>query len=281
MRKQTTVKKHTPVVTALILFNFFICCTSMIVSADPISEIHLGSSSNQVVLGQQFTVTISISPTEAIGGWSLDFRFPPNLVKAINVTPGLNWTAFFSLGEIDNLTGTISEIQTWSTGPYPATNHTLCTIRLQAVQTGVCYLSIEQVHVTNSVFDTIPMSVTNTTVTVSKTSGGSGSLGSNGDPNGYLIDTDQDGIFDVFHDNETGNETEVEKQNDAYYLIDSNGDGIWDYLYDLKMKTMKKYDDTSSKTPQSNASSFILGGILSLILVLFVILLLLARKREK
>jgi hypothetical protein len=48
---------------------------------------------------------------------------------------------------------------------------------------------------------------------------------------GYLIDNDNDGIYDMFYSNETGNQTSIEKQENGTYLIDMNGDGTWDYLY--------------------------------------------------
>lgn len=49
---------------------------------------------------------------------------------------------------------------------------------------------------------------------------------------GYIIDTDSDGIYELFHSNSTGNETDIKTQNGGY-LIDSNEDGKWDYNFDL------------------------------------------------
>lgn len=49
---------------------------------------------------------------------------------------------------------------------------------------------------------------------------------------GYIIDTDSDGIYELFHCNSTGNETDIKTQNGGY-LIDSNEDGKWDYNFDL------------------------------------------------
>ena len=50
---------------------------------------------------------------------------------------------------------------------------------------------------------------------------------------GYLIDTDSDGIYDLFHCNATGNETGITKTQNGSYLIDSNEDGKWEYSFDL------------------------------------------------
>lgn len=280
MRQQNPLNSWTTGILTLILLTSFLLACSIPVPGEQVSEINLIPSSNQVIVGQQFTLTISINPTEAIGGWSLSLRFNQELIQATNVTPGINWTAFFNQGEINNLNGTIAEIQTWSTGPYPTTNHTLCTIRLQAIHAGVCHLSIEQMQVTNTSFETISVSSKNTTVTIVETSGEDGSEGSDEEPTGYLIDTNQDGIFDTFHNNETENDTTVQKHNNRY-LIDSDGDGIWDYLFDPQTKEMTQYHPTSEAGQQNNTPLFILGNILGLILIVSVMFLLLTRRKKK
>jgi len=55
---------------------------------------------------------------------------------------------------------------------------------------------------------------------------------------GYLLDTGNDGIYDIFHNNATGNETTVELQNNGNYLIDSDGDVLWDYEYNPETNTL-------------------------------------------
>ncbi|MBE3121345.1 MAG: hypothetical protein IMZ53_07755 [Thermoplasmata archaeon] len=279
MRQQNPLKSYTVgIFTLILLTSFFLSCSNT-VFGEEVSEINLIPSSNQILVGQEFTLTLSINPTEAIGGWSLSLRFNQALIQATNITPGIDWTAFFNQGEINNLNGTIAEIQTWSTGPYPTTTHTLCSIRFQAIYAGICHLSIEQVQVTNTSFQTIPVSSKNTTVTIVETSGGNDSQGSNEEPDGYLTDTDQDGIYDTFHNNETENDTTIQKHNNRY-LIDSDGDGIWDYLFDPQTKEMTQYHPTSEAEQQDSTPLFILGSILGVILIFFVIFLLLTRKKK-
>jgi len=94
---------------------------------------------------------------------------------------------------------------------------------------------------------------------------------------GYLIDKDGTGTYDTFHDNETNNETKVQKQNNETYLIDSNGDTNWDYVYDQETGTLTSYsggEEPSGETKPSNAVWYALtmGTILGVIL-LFVIYL--------
>ena len=48
---------------------------------------------------------------------------------------------------------------------------------------------------------------------------------------GYLIDTNADGIFDVFHSNSTSQETKVKITDNGDYLIDLDGDTSWDIIY--------------------------------------------------
>ena len=48
----------------------------------------------------------------------------------------------------------------------------------------------------------------------------------------YLVDTDNDGIYDTFYDPETNTKTSVEQNEEGKYLIDSDGDGVVDYAYD-------------------------------------------------
>jgi hypothetical protein len=87
---------------------------------------------------------------------------------------------------------------------------------------------------------------------------------------GYLIDENSDGIFDRFYNYATGNETNIQKQDDGTYLIDSDGDGNWDYIYDIETDTLTKYEQ--------NYTSLCILGLLALLLLL---LLLILTKRDK
>jgi PKD repeat protein len=95
----------------------------------------------------------------------------------------------------------------------------------------------------------------------------------NGD--GYLIDTDGDGIYDLFHSNETGAETNVTLQDDGTYLIDTNGDGEPDLIYDPETKETK---EPKKEGATDNLPWFILGAILGCIAILSLSMLLLIRK---
>jgi hypothetical protein len=58
---------------------------------------------------------------------------------------------------------------------------------------------------------------------------------------GYLIDTNGDGIFELFHSNSTSIETSVKLLDDGNYLIDINGDGEWDIIYNPTTHQYQEY----------------------------------------
>jgi len=51
-----------------------------------------------------------------------------------------------------------------------------------------------------------------------------------GEIRGYLVDEDSDDTYDSFNNTDTGEQTDVEKENNTY-LIDSSGNNKWDYAY--------------------------------------------------
>jgi len=95
---------------------------------------------------------------------------------------------------------------------------------------------------------------------------------------GYLIDTNGDGIYDLFYSNSTGLTTAVELQDDGTYLIDSDNDGDWDYIYEPKTKQITTYPTEGEN--QMISPLMVLGGILGIIAVLFLLILLLTRRKK-
>jgi PKD repeat protein len=95
---------------------------------------------------------------------------------------------------------------------------------------------------------------------------------------GYLIDTNGDGIYDMFYSNNTGMTTPVELQDDGTYFIDSDNIGSWDYIYDPQTKQVTTYP--TEQENQMISPLMILGGILGFIAVLFLLILLLTRRKK-
>ena len=84
---------------------------------------------------------------------------------------------------------------------------------------------------------------------------------------GYLIDDDADGTYDSFHNDTSGQKTDVEKQDDGAYLLDDDGDDSWDWIYDIETNTLTEY---SEPTPEPDNSALI---VLAIIVILFLIIL--------
>jgi len=66
-----------------------------------------------------------------------------------------------------------------------------------------------------------------------------------GDINGYIGDEDNDDIYDIFMNTDTGVQTDVGITSDGDILIDSDGDGDWDYIYDIDTETLQEYTESS------------------------------------
>jgi len=64
-----------------------------------------------------------------------------------------------------------------------------------------------------------------------------------GDIEGYLVDEDSTDPFDIFDNSDTGDQTDVQKEEDGTYLIDSDNDGEWDHVYNPDMDVLLTYED--------------------------------------
>jgi hypothetical protein len=92
---------------------------------------------------------------------------------------------------------------------------------------------------------------------------------------GYLIDTDSNDEYEMFHNDNTGKNINVEKHNETAYLIDYDDDGDWDYIFDLENNVLKAYQ-SDDEGIQGDYSMIIIGFLV--ILVLIILLLLIYRK---
>ena len=88
---------------------------------------------------------------------------------------------------------------------------------------------------------------------------------------GYLIDSTCDGIYDAFHSNLTGNETEIEIQ-DGVYLIDLNEDGTFDKQYNASLAYLGTYTPPLQKEdtgiPISAISFYLIISVLFIALII-------------
>jgi len=88
---------------------------------------------------------------------------------------------------------------------------------------------------------------------------------------GYLLDTDDDGVFDTFQNETTGEKTAIELV-DGDYLIDEDGDGEWNYKYnEADGLSAFSEEDKEEETP----------GLGIFMIIIFLILIGFIHKRKK
>jgi len=88
---------------------------------------------------------------------------------------------------------------------------------------------------------------------------------------GYMTDNDADGIYDTFHSKDA--ETTVEKQTDGTYLIDTDEDDVFDKSYNPATMELTEYVDREEKSLPYDLILIIIG-VISIIFVCLAIYLL-------
>ena len=99
----------------------------------------------------------------------------------------------------------------------------------------------------------------------------------NGSEIGYLNDSDNDGFYDSFYYYSSKDETKVEYVKPSEYLIDIDDDGRWDLVHDDDTNETREYVYDSEQGGSS--SSALLPFII--LIILFIIILLFAPIRKK
>jgi len=87
---------------------------------------------------------------------------------------------------------------------------------------------------------------------------------------GYLLDSDNDGVYDVFHNNVTGNKINVELQDNGNYLIDIDGDGSWNYEYNSEANILAPYHSEEKSTEEPGYLFLVWIMIAAIAIVVFV-----------
>ena len=82
----------------------------------------------------------------------------------------------------------------------------------------------------------------------------------------YLVDTNRDGIYDVFYNPSTNTKNNLGHESDTI-LIDVNGDGVWDFVYDPALGTAAPYEKIESALD----SPWFIGGIIAIICIVILV----------
>ncbi|MFH1101259.1 MAG: vWA domain-containing protein [Methanobacteriota archaeon] len=85
---------------------------------------------------------------------------------------------------------------------------------------------------------------------------------------GYLLDTDNNTLFDLFHSNATGINTTVAVDTDQYF-IDLDNDGSWEYMY-TTAEGFVHYQEPASTFPLSTVALIVVIGAIVATMVLLI-----------
>ena len=86
---------------------------------------------------------------------------------------------------------------------------------------------------------------------------------------GYLIDYEKDGTYEMFHNNSTGQDSNVGLE-DGMYLIDSDGDGEYDYFYDPGSGELRGYSAGQTSAAEDYTIPIILVIIVVIVIIMFI-----------
>jgi hypothetical protein len=181
MFKKYQRKSGLGIIVILILFISLVLTVNN-GSSQQITEMGMTVSSDSITVGDDFTVTVYIDPTEAIGGWLIYFiNFSAGLAQANQILPGPEWNVdTFDQGEIENNIGSIKNIQTWKTENYPNSTHPACEVSFTALESGECFFNITKVEISNESFELIQVNTIAASITISEDDNGGGGNGGGG-----------------------------------------------------------------------------------------------------
>ncbi|MDF1557378.1 MAG: putative Ig domain-containing protein [ANME-2 cluster archaeon] len=137
------------------------------------SIVSINPSSNQIIPGETFTLTILISPATSINGAQFDLLYDGSLASVNSVTEGnlLNQdgaVTLFNSGTINNSAGTLTNVYGSILGNTSVSSQgTLATISMTAGSTpGILELNLTKVIISNSNSTAAPYTITNTTILI-------------------------------------------------------------------------------------------------------------------
>jgi hypothetical protein len=145
-------------------------------SAAETAVVSVTAPGQAVAPGEQFTVSLTIEPNNAIAGAQFNLAFDPSIVTANSVEEGGLLTqdganSYFNAGEIDNETGTIKGVfgAIISPGQTVSATGTFAVITLTAgTEGGTCLLALSNVVIGDIEGQSVPVSVINGTVSVNR-----------------------------------------------------------------------------------------------------------------
>ena len=94
----------------------------------------------------------------------------------------------------------------------------------------------------------------------------------------FLVDTNGDGVFDLYFNVETKTNSFILSLGDGIYLIDKDGDGSYDYIYNAVTNIMSAYEPLLEESLDNNAFLFVFFRFGLIVLVIIIVLVLFVKK---
>ncbi|VVB60410.1 PKD domain protein [uncultured archaeon] len=86
---------------------------------------------------------------------------------------------------------------------------------------------------------------------------------------GFLLDSNNDGVYDSFYTNVTSIATNVQKLTNGSYLLDTDTDGKWNYLYNPSLSSLTKMD--TIETTIENQWIFVFIIVLAIAVIMCIV----------
>jgi hypothetical protein len=171
--KNKNTNKYIRNLTILVVLSLAVLIPGLAAAASN-AVVSVAAPTGTLSPGQQFTVNISVTPNNAIAGMQFNLAYNPSIVTVNSVTEGnlLNQSGastYFNAGQIDNVAGTVTEVFGAITSPGQTVTAagTFVVITMTAGSVGGnCTLTLSNVVVGDINGNSVPVTVTNGTVTV-------------------------------------------------------------------------------------------------------------------
>jgi len=160
----------------LLIVSFGLLGLPGVASAATTTAVSISAPTQLVGPGEQFTVSVAVTPGTAIAGMQLDLSFDASLANVSKVEEGGllkqgGATSFFNSGTINNQAGTITGVfgAIISPGRTVSTQGTFATITLTAkTQSGTCPLALANVVVGDINGSSVPLTVVGGTASIDR-----------------------------------------------------------------------------------------------------------------
>jgi hypothetical protein len=160
----------------LLIVSFCLLCLPGMASAATTTAVSISAPTQPVGPGEQFTVSVAVTPGTAIAGMQLDLSFDASLATVSKVEEGGllkqgGATSFFNSGTINNQAGTITGVfgAITSPGRTVSTQGTFATITLTAkTQSGTCPIALANVVVGDINGSSVPVTVVGGTASIDR-----------------------------------------------------------------------------------------------------------------